>query len=380
METKVKKKLQRARAALLFDHPFFGYLAISLELVEDETLNPPTMGTDGSHLYFHPDFVNSVNLDELQGVIAHEVGHCALQHLTRRQSREPKRWNVAADFAVNDIVLRDGMVLPKGALHEQDYEGKYAEWVYSNLPVSRQYLATLDSHGKWEVKSGHGKDGKGNGGTATVIDATELEQTWREKVAQAANAARSRGKFPAHLTAIVGEVLQPKLDWKSLLQDVITSCSKSNYRIMPPNKKHIWRGIYLPSITGETIQIAFIIDDSGSISDAEIRDALSEVKGICDGYDDYTLYLFTADARVQQRWELHPFDPLPKVVTGRGGTDFRPALEEADKLEITSIVYFTDLDGPFLSKAPNTPVIWLSVTDRKPPFGYVIRYPRNGSK
>jgi predicted metal-dependent peptidase len=335
------------------------------------------MATDGTHLYFHPDFINTIRLEELEGVIAHEVIHCVCNHISRAQKREPKRWNVATDFVTNDLVLKDGLVLPKGCLIDPQYQGMYAEAIYGVLPVSKQNLPTLDSHGKWEIVKQNGKGQPGG----QAIDPQQLEQQWRELVAQASNVARSRGKFPAHMKEVIGDLLQPKLDWRSMLQDVVTSCAKSDFRLMPPNKKHLWRGFYLPSITGESINIAFIIDDSGSIGTEEIRDGLTEVKGICEAYDDYTLHLFTADTVVHDRWELHPFDPMPTVVTGRGGTDFRPALKEADQLDgITAIVYFTDLDGTFPSKAPNTPVIWLAVTDKKPPFGFTIKYPRNGER
>jgi predicted metal-dependent peptidase len=196
-------------------------------------------------------------------------------------------------------------------------------------------------------------------------------------VATAETQARMQGKFPAHLESVVGEMLQPKLDWKSILRDMITSCAKSDYRLMPPNKKHLWRGIYLPSIAGEEIRIACAIDSSGSISDDEIQDFLSEVKGICESYDDFTLHLLVADAAVHQQVELHPFDPLPTTVHGRGGTSFVPAIQEAEKLEgISSLVYFTDLYGDFPPKEPNVPVIWVCTTDQKPPWGYLIPYPQ----
>ena len=80
---------------------------------------------------------------------------------------------------------------------------------------------------------------------------------------------------------MIDDFLQPKLDWRSILTDMIVSNAKNDYRLSPPNKKHLWRGFYLPSLQGEKITIAFGIDVSGSISDDEIQEALSEVHGIC---------------------------------------------------------------------------------------------------
>lgn len=99
------------------------------------------------------------------------------------------------------------------------------------------------------------------------------------------------------------------------------------------------------------------------------------MKGICDAYEEYTIYLMTCDTEIHQRWEIHPFDVLPKVLEGRGGTDFREPLKEAESLPITSLVYLTDLYGTFPDKEPFYPVIWIATTDEKPPWGQVIRLP-----
>lgn len=359
-----------------FDHPFFGYLALTLEPVEKKELNPPTMGTDGYHLYYHPDFLKSLPVSQLQGVIAHEIMHLVLNHLARRQTREPKRFNVAADLAVNPLVLRE-FSLPPGCLDDPQYHDKSAEYIYSSLPMTndKNQQNTLDSHEDWKNWGKGDQNADGSDANNPMSTPEGMEQEWKNRVAMAATQAKMRGKFPSHLEAVVGELLQPKLDWKALLRDRITSCAKNDFRMTPANKKHVYRGIYLPGITGESINIAVGVDDSGSISDQEITMFLSEVKGICDSYDDYTIHLFIADADIHQKFELHSFDEMPKVVAGRGGTDFRPVIAEVEKLDVTSLVYFTDMYGSFPDKEPKTPVIWVSTSDQKPPWGAFIRFP-----
>lgn len=379
MTDKVPVELVRARVSLTFDYPFWGYLALTLEPVEALDLNPPTMGTDGIHLYYHPDFIRDTPIPQLQGVLAHEIMHCVLNHLARRQNRDPERFNVAADLAVNPLVLKE-FQLPPGCLNDPQYYDKSAEYIYSNLPLSKNGEGgdggTLDSHEAWK-NAGKDKPDKSDGSGQAESAADALEQEWQQRVAMAATQARVRGKFPAHLESIVGDLLQPKLDWKALLRDRITSCAKNDYSLTPANKKHLWRGFYLPSISGEEINVAVGVDDSGSISDADIQAFLSEVKGICDAYDEYTIHLFIADAAIRQRFELHTFDPLPKLVQGRGGTDFRPVIAEVEKLDgVSSLIYFTDLFGSFPDREPRVPVIWVSTSDQKPPWGSLIPYPK----
>ena len=396
---KPERKIAQARVSMLMDHPFFGYLAISLELVEKEHMFPPTMASDGARLYYHPDFIGEIPINELMGVIVHEIGHIILHHISRRQNRDPLKWNLATDYAVNDLVLKE-FDLPSGVLHAREFADKTAEWIYNKLPdpeVISIKLVTLDSHEEWKGWGGNGGKGEGKGDKKETKVGTEssgegegetgesqsglageddLDQQWRERVAQAANAARMKGKLPGHIQTLVDGVLQPKLDWKTILRDMITSCAKSDFRLMPPSKKHLYRGYYLPSVTGEEIQIAVVIDSSGSISDEEIKEFLAEVKGICDSYQEYTIYLYTCDARIHQRFELHPFDPLPTIVEGRGGTSFKEPIKEAGNLPITSLVYLTDLYGDFPSKEPWFPVIWVSVSDADAPWGTIIRLPK----
>ena len=385
--TREEKKIVRARVAMMLDTPFFGHIIMQLEPVEKENMRPPTMGTDGFHLYYHPEFVAQIPDEHLKGVLAHEVGHLMLMHLTRRQSREKMRWNCSCDFAVNDLIKKDGMFeLPENILYNPNFTDKTAEWIYNQLPETQviEITLTLDSHEDWKNGNGDGGEGSSQGegeeGEGALTGNEGLEQRIREMVAQSANQARMKGKLPGHLKELIDGVLQPKLDWKTILQDMVVSCAKSDFTMCPPNKKHLYRGFILPGITGMEINIACIIDTSGSISSSEMNSFLAEVKGICDAYQEYTIYLFTCDTMVHQRWELRPFDLLPNLLEGRGGTDFREALKEAEQLPVTSIIYLTDGEGSYPDKEPMIPVIWVSTTDYKYPWGQVIRLPERKPK
>ena len=88
-------RIQKARTALLLDHPFFGTLLFRLGARERRSI--ATMATDGVSLFYNPTFVETLTSAQISGVLAHEVMHPALQHHTRRGDREPRRWNMACD-------------------------------------------------------------------------------------------------------------------------------------------------------------------------------------------------------------------------------------------------------------------------------------------
>ena len=98
------EKLTKAKAKLVMSQPFFASLVCNLPLIEDANLNPPTMATNGKYIKFHPEFVEKCTLAEVIFVLCHEVGHCMFQHMFRRKHRDPKRWNIAGDYIINDML------------------------------------------------------------------------------------------------------------------------------------------------------------------------------------------------------------------------------------------------------------------------------------
>jgi len=100
-------RFKKARTSLLLDHPFFGTLLFRLAAKPQSSIK--TMATDGVSLYYNSDFVETLTAAELQGTLAHEVMHPALQHHTRRGDRDQKRWNMACDDAINPLLLEAGL-------------------------------------------------------------------------------------------------------------------------------------------------------------------------------------------------------------------------------------------------------------------------------
>src|SRR6516165_3534420 len=132
----IDPRIVKARAALITAHPFFGALALHLQPVT--TTSCPRLATNGRHLFYNVEFLDTVSGEELKGIIAHEVYHCALKHHTRRNGRDPKEWNQATDFVINPMVLKAGLKLPSWVLLDPQYDGLSAEQVYRIRQQQRQ--------------------------------------------------------------------------------------------------------------------------------------------------------------------------------------------------------------------------------------------------
>jgi predicted metal-dependent peptidase len=164
----IDQRIIKARTALIAARPFFGALALHLQPVQ--TTSCPRLATDGRHLFYNVEFLDTVTSEELKGIIAHEVYHCALKRHTRRNGRDPKEWNQATDFVINPMVLKAGLKLPTWVLLDPQYDGLSAEQVYRIRQQKRQqqqqerdrqaHQLQRGNHGEQSDADGQSDEGK----------------------------------------------------------------------------------------------------------------------------------------------------------------------------------------------------------------------------
>ena len=130
MSHDTETKLAAARTQLILDKPFLGALVLRLPLKLADPDWCQTVATDARHVYYNESYIDSLSLDQTQFVLAHEAMHCALSHFARRQHRVKKRWDVACDFAINPLLINDGLSPTPNALYMKEYEDMTAEEIY----------------------------------------------------------------------------------------------------------------------------------------------------------------------------------------------------------------------------------------------------------
>jgi len=156
------------------------------------------------------------------------------------------------------------------------------------------------------------------------------------------------GNVPKGVQRIIKELTEPKMNWREILNQQIQSTIKSNYSFMRPSRKGWHTSAVLPGMDfDDTIDIAIALDMSGSIGSKEARDFLSEVKGICDQYDDYKIKVWCFDTEVYNDQDFTP-DSGETIeeyeLAGGGGTDFNANWEYMKEQGITpkKLLVFTD--------------------------------------
>ncbi|HID48443.1 MAG TPA: hypothetical protein EYP40_02330, partial [Chromatiales bacterium] len=176
---------------------------------------------------------------------------------------------------------------------------------------------------------------------------------------------------------MVDFLLQPELPWRNLLARYMTAIARDDYSYTRPSTRRGDPAIY-PSLRSAQIDIVIALDTSGSISETEIQQFISEVDAV-KGQLRARITLHACDSVLAGNgpWVYEPWEEFvrPDDLQGGGGTSFVPIFEWAQGLDRRPdlLVYFTDAEGAFPETVPEFPVIWL-VKGRHPvPWGQRIQ-------
>lgn len=388
------ERLAAARTKLILDHPFLGALVLRLPL---RPAGPwcRTTATDARALYYNPRWVDSLKPAQLQFALAHEALHCGLGHFARRGSRVQQRWDLACDFAINPLLLDEGLNPPPEAQVLALYRNMSAEEIYPCIEDELEDSETLDDHAWDGDEGGQGggnsepdgaPDDSGGGsdldqGTSpgdprpaplAAAEREQLHQQWQRHLATAAQRARQAGKLPGALARLVDASLAPQVSWRAALAHYLAQTARDDYTWLRPSRREgdvIW-----PSLRSRSGDIVVALDTSGSVSDDDIARFLAEINALKGTLPVRTTLLacdsaLAADGPwIAEAWEALT---LPRRFAGGGGSDFAPVFDWIERagLRPDALVYFTDAEGHFPDRAPDYPVLWL-VKGRAPvPWG-----------
>jgi len=398
MSDDIETKLSAARTRLILDKPFLGALVLRLPIKAARPERCRTIGTDVRALYYNPEYIRGLSLDQTQFVLAHEALHCALSHFARREHRVKQRWDIACDLAINPLLIRDGLKPPPGVLLKSGFEDMMAEEIYPYIEEDLDQ-ETHDDHFYDEADSSQGSSGgqpqdqpgSQSGGAGSDSDDSEtgatprplseteqqqLEVQWRQRLAGAAQQAMQAGKLGATMARLVEHLLQPQLPWRMLLARYMTAAARDDYSYQRPSRRE--GNAILPTLKSTQVEVAVILDTSGSINDTELREFVSEIDAI-KGQMRARLTLHACDAELCRNgpWCFEPWEAfrMPADIYGRGGTSFTPAfcwLESVER-QPDLVVYFTDAEGEFPGHEPAFPVLWLVKGRGKVPWGQRIQ-------
>lgn len=370
MALDLNRRLAKARTALVLEQPFIGTLALNMPMTLDP--NVPTACTNGKWVKFNPTFIEDLDDEQLKFLVAHEVFHPMFEHMYRLQGRNHKKWNMAGDYVINQLLTDEkiGKFIDGGLLNKSLYNagGGTTDGIYKLIPDS-------------QANDGNGPiGGAGDDLQEAEGSPAEQEQAMAETkvmVAQAAQAAKMAGKLSVNLQRLIGDVLQPKVDWRDVLRRFVSKAKTDERSFARPNRRFVAQGMYLPSRTGERLaEMAVAIDCSGSIGDKELAEFAAELRAIHGDGAPEKLHVIYFHHEIAKYEVFLPDDQIGKLTSpGSGGTAFSPIFKYMQDNEINPVacVVLTDLCCDDFGPVPEYPVLWVTNYSTKAPWGDVVK-------
>jgi predicted metal-dependent peptidase len=329
---KEERKLKKVKIALM-RNPIFalyqGVMMVGKTSLRDDI---PTACTNGRDEIYGRAFVKELDEKELAFVVMHECMHKVYRHLTTWKKLHEENallCNAACDYVIN-LKLKD--IDPDGKYMRMPMrDGKVVGLVdekYRGMNTKQVFDAIKQEHGEGGGE-GEGFDEHDWDGAKEMTD-QEKEELHREidrAIRQGQIAAKKAGLGAGGLDRELGDLMEPKVDWREVLREFVKSiCNAkdaSSWRRV--NRRFIGSDIYLPTLVGERVgHIVIGIDTSGSIGVKELSDFLSEVKGIADEVRPEKVDLLYWDSEVAGHEEYDEYSVANIVSStkprGGGGT------------------------------------------------------------
>lgn len=376
-KAKVKKVLEEIRSNLILIQPFIALMAMKLDLVPVVDYRLPTACVDGESIFINPYFLAKLDQDEQIFLIAHEVWHCALLHSLRCQSRMERVWDLSTDHEVNCLLKAQDFKVPHESVIFQKKEDMNAEEIYewiTKLMKSSNAQNMINALVRPQKSDIHINSANRFNNIKVNVNGKidpDFSPHWNEAVmkrwqgnivAAAQQTTRTWGALPGNVQAIVNSYSKPKISWKEKIRQYLT-CHIGGSRIwLPPNRRYISQGLYLPSHKGSVLRVTIAIDTSGSTKDI-LSQFLCEVNCLLTSFSNYETTIIQCDAEIQKVETFtfdNQFNPNKYEVQGLGGTSFFPVFRLIEKTheQPKILLYFTDGFGDVPSQAPQYPVIW----------------------
>jgi len=351
--------LSKTGKELMLKEPYYGFFLIMLNKVWDGK-RVPTAGVSKNginyQLAINPEFWESLSEDHRLGLLKHELLHIAFGHLTTFfKFTDKKLANVAMDMEINQYI--DKQYLPEGGIDIDNY----ADLQLDRKAGARYYYDKLKQLQDEKDKNGTSGDSNmdkllediENGNVPDhstweeFENLTEAEQKLIEKQLQKVlsdakeQTIKKRGTVPGEIEGviIVEEIVPPKFDWRGFIRRFAGVSTKVFTKKI--RRKENRRFSDNPGLKVKMRQhMLLAIDTSGSVSDDELREFMSEIYHIYKCGVDITV--IQCDTRIRS---IEPYKgKFEMAVQGRGGTEFDPVLEYFNEnlKKYTSLVYFTD--------------------------------------
>jgi predicted metal-dependent peptidase len=347
-KTETEERIEKLSERWFFDCPFFNEYILRMSFKESKKILTvgisPNRDKKSLSLVYNNQFMQSLTDEEFEGVMLHEILHIiALTH-PRGKNRNFNIWNNATDYVNNYEIQRTTIQgrqvrLPEGALLIEDLVDKNNN-KYSGKIVAEEIYEFLKNNISEEIKLQLEK----NFDNHDDIGEIEADPVLKEVVKSILDNAKTRsyGNISQNMVEHIESLTKPKIGFIKDLLYFINNCkyTSNNFKISSYSKLNRRNIDYLPGKSNNSFEINIGVDTSGSIGEKEIKQFFTEIDNLASNFD---INLIQFDCKVQSVSKYKRGNWRSIEVTGRGGTDIQPFLDEVSKNKKPKVnIVFTD--------------------------------------
>jgi len=366
-----------ARQRMAARYPFHAHLVSNCEV--HPSLDVGTMGVTVRerqvHLLYDPDYVLRCTLDELAGLLHHEMNHVLFGHVLADPAKYPDKHvrMIAEEVTCNEWVpesLPGNPILMEQFPRANLVPGESTDARYDKMagrmnstlprPGNSGGLKPIDNHDLW-AEAQVDATLSGMAINAVVQDARDSisQRDWEQmplKLRRQIEQAARQGTGSGNQAETLGATGKGTISWVQLLRRYVGQEMEPcrTYKRPPRRFPHLAGIIPGKARRARKPRVMAVIDTSGSMDHATLEQIAGELHVMRKTHE---VWIVECDTAVQSTYKLD--GPLQKV-RGRGGTDLRPPFESKILQTVGPdlIINFTDGWGPAPVKAPRVPVIW----------------------
>lgn len=369
----IEESISKLKINLIRRRPFYGVILMKLnELRESDAID--IASTDGNTIFYNREYMESLTESERNFYLLHQLYHCIFMHPTRMVNKDSKVANIAADYLVNYYIdmekeeFRRNQIMitpPKDALMVESQEDKdlleklsfeqLYEILYKNMKKQEQNKNiddNIESNG--EGKSGLGKNINYQNVKEDLIRPKNVQKTSSNMrriiqesiITNKMQGNKSMGDMPGNLLRKIEDLIGTRLPWHKYLRRYLSNIASDDLSFDTPDKNHIYRELILPGPYEDENRledILFVIDTSGSISDDDLNNFMTQAYNICNDFNATGKVIFF-DSIVQDIFDIDKDNFKKARPAGGEGTNVDSAFSyiRDKKLKYICAVVLTD--------------------------------------
>lgn len=352
---------------LLIRYPLFGNIIANLNFVYTNSTVPAPAYTDGSNVYYKQEFIDNFTDEEKEFIIAHELFHIVLSHLSRNIGRDRDLLNYVEDAIINQLLFRDGLSMPQGLVYVPDALD------YSTDELYMRYLPQLEEIKKWmQLNTYHLEIKDLNDILNKMYDSDmqdlmdENSKLRNEMISDYEEKLKSKAQFGKESLGIefpsveVGKAA-PLLHWRDILRASLVNPSETITSFYEVEMDGVIRKEVKQDFCLSESEI--IIDSSGSMNMTKIKAILRECKNILSCSD---IRVGFCDTKFYGWSDIRNDIDIDKLhIIGRGGTDFA-TMAKSFSSNVDNKIVLTDGWGEFPLDRPD--ILWIVIDYSLPYF------------